>query len=129
MSAETPIWTPSPLRIADANLAPIPGASVRVEVPVGAARSVVSIPASALRKGPAGDHVFVLREDESGKTRAHLRTVTVDALQGDSVIISAGLEPGERIAASGAFKLREAALVALAEPASGGGGGRVAGGK
>ncbi len=116
-------------RIADANLAPTPGASVRVEVPVGAARSVVSIPASALRKGPAGDHVFVIREDENGKTRAHLRTVTVDALQGDSVIISSGIEAGERIAASGAFKLREAALVALAEPASGGGGGRVAGGK
>ncbi len=113
-------------RIADATLAPTPGASVRVEVPVGVARSVVSIPASALRKGPAGDHVFVLMEDENGKTRAHLRTVKVDALQGDTVIISAGVEAGERIAASGAFKLREAALVALAQPTAGG---RVAGGK
>ena len=80
--------------------------------------------------GPNGDITpLYLKdvEDENGKTRAHLRTVTVDALHGDSVIISSGLEPGERIAASGAFKLREAALVALAQPSSGGG--RLAGGK
>src|SRR5438477_436186 len=40
--------------------APAPGASVRVEVPVGPATKVVAIPVSALRKGPAGDQVFVI---------------------------------------------------------------------
>ena len=104
-------------RIADSGNGPAPGASVRVEVPVGLARSVVAVPASALRKGPGGDHVFVLSEDEQGKTRAHQRAVVVDALQGDVVVLSSGLEAGERVAASGAFKLREAALVALAQPA------------
>lgn len=102
-------------RIADADNAPSPGASVRVEVPVGAARNVVAIPASSLRKGPSGDHVFVLVEDK-GQTRVKLRSVTVDTLQGDQVVVSAGLEPGERVAASGAFKLRESALVALSNP-------------
>jgi membrane fusion protein (multidrug efflux system) len=117
-------------RIADANLAPSPGASVRVEVPVGEARNVVAVPASALRKGPGGDHVFVLAEDEHGKTRAHLRAVTVDSLQGDEVVLTAGVEAGERVAASGAFKLREAALVALAQPQpEAAGGGAAAGGK
>jgi membrane fusion protein (multidrug efflux system) len=115
-------------RIADAGLAPRPGASVRVEVPVGLARGVVAVPASALRKGPGGDHVFVLNEDEHGKTRAHLRAVTVDALQGDVVVLSSGLEPGERVAASGAFKLREAALVALAQPQAQSAGNAVAAG-
>jgi membrane fusion protein (multidrug efflux system) len=114
--------------IANSKLAPTPGASVRVEVPVGLARGVVAVPASALRKGPGGDHVFVLNEDEEGKTRAHLRAVTVDALQGDVVVLSGGLEPGERVAASGAFKLREAALVALAQPQPAGGA-AAAGGK
>jgi membrane fusion protein (multidrug efflux system) len=103
-------------RIADASQAPSPGASVRVEVPVGTSRKVVVVPASALRKGPGGDHVFVLTEDESGKTRAYQRTVTVETLRGDEVVISSGIEAGERVAASGAFKLREAALVALAQP-------------
>jgi membrane fusion protein (multidrug efflux system) len=77
-------------------------------------QSVVAVPASALRKGPAGDHVFVLATDPAGHTRAHLRPVEVSALLGDEVAIHAGLSPGEQVAASGSFKLREAALVALA---------------
>jgi membrane fusion protein (multidrug efflux system) len=101
---------------ADATAAPSPGASVRVQVPVGTPRKAVVIPASALRKGPAGDHVFLLAEDKDGKPRAYLRQVAVDALAGDDVVISSGLQPGDRVAASGSFKLREAALVALIEP-------------
>jgi membrane fusion protein (multidrug efflux system) len=117
-------------RIADGSQAPSPGASVRVEVPVGLTRTVVVVPASALRKGPGGDHVFVLAEDDQGKTRAHLRAVTVEALRGDEVVISSGVAVGERVAASGAFKLREAALVALAQPpADAPSGGAAAGGK
>ena len=104
-------------RIRDEDQMPSPGASVRVQVPVGAARMAVTIPASALRKGPGGDHVFVLAEDKQGNTRAHLRPVQVDALAGDEVVIASGLNAGERIAASGSFKLREAALVALADRA------------
>jgi membrane fusion protein (multidrug efflux system) len=100
-------------RIDDADVAPAPGASVRVDVPVSAPQLAVTIPASALRKGPAGDHVFVLAEDETGKTRAHVRTVEVEALAGDEVVIRRGLKAGERVAASGSFKLREAALVAV----------------
>src|SRR2546427_6892937 len=42
------------------NHAPSPGASGRVEVPVGPSTTVVAIPASAPRKGPGGDHVFVI---------------------------------------------------------------------
>jgi len=119
-------------RIANAEQAPSPGSSVRVEVPVGVARNGVAVPASALRKGPGGDHVFVLTEDEHGKTRAHLRAVKVDSLQGDEVVLTSGVTAGERVAASGAFKLHESALVALAQPqapAQAAGGGAVAGGK
>jgi membrane fusion protein (multidrug efflux system) len=100
-------------RILDAANAPAPGASVRVQVPVGSPRMAVAIPASALRKGPGGDHVFVLVADKDGNTRAHSRQVRVDAMTGDEVVIQQGLSPGERVAASGSFKLREAALVAI----------------
>jgi membrane fusion protein (multidrug efflux system) len=94
--------------------APAPGASVRVEVPVGPPRMVVAVPASALRKGPSGDHLFVLAPDREGKTRARLRQVQSGALLGDEVVILDGLSAGERVAASGSFKLREGMLVALA---------------
>jgi membrane fusion protein (multidrug efflux system) len=93
-----------------------PGASVRVEVPDGAARTAVAVPVSALRKGPAGDHVFVVAAAEDGKTRAHVRPVTSGAVLGDRVLIVDGLGAGEQVAASGSFKLRESALVAVADP-------------
>jgi membrane fusion protein (multidrug efflux system) len=96
--------------------APAPGASVRVRVPSGAARQVVSVPASALRKGPGGDHVFIVAPDAAGKDRAMVRKVEAGELVGDEVVIYAGLEPGERVAASGSFKLREAVLVMASEP-------------
>lgn len=101
-------------RIEGAANAPSPGASVRVRVPVGSPRKVVAIPASALRKGPGGDQVFVIELDKSGKTRAHVRPVESGAMLGDEVVIHAGLSAGEQVAVSGSFKLREAVLVVIA---------------
>lgn len=97
----------------------LPGASVRVIVPVGRPRAVVSVPVSALRKGPAGDHVFVLVDDAQGRTRAQLRTVRSGPMLGDEAVILDGLTAGERVAASGSFKLRDGGLVALAADAGG----------
>lgn len=98
----------------DAANAPAPGSAVRVHVPNGAERLAVAVPASALRKGPAGDHVFVIAKDRQGQSRSYLRTVEAGALLGDEVLIETGIKPGEQVAASGSFKLRDAALVAIA---------------
>ncbi len=94
------------------NHAPAPGASVRVEVPVGPATTVVSIPVSALRKGPGGDHVFVIAADSAGRSRAHVQAVRSGPVLEDEVFILSGLTPGQQVATSGSFKLREAVLVA-----------------
>ena len=100
--------------------APSPGASVRVLVPVGEQSTAVSVPVSALRKGPSGDHVFVISPDSTGKTRAHLRPVESGPVLGGEVLIVGGLEAGEQVATSGSFKLREAVLVALADSSAAG---------
>jgi membrane fusion protein (multidrug efflux system) len=92
-----------------------PGASVRVQVPEGEPMRVVSVPASALRKGPGGDHVFVLAPDAQGRARAELRRVHAGPLRGDDVIILDGLADGERVATSGSFKLRPDALVSVVD--------------
>lgn len=105
-------------RIEDADSALAPGASVRVRVPVGPAQSAVAVPVSALRKGPSGDHVFVIATDEQGAARAHLRHVESGAMLGDEVLIHAGLAAGEQVAASGSFKLHEAVLVAISSAAT-----------
>jgi membrane fusion protein, multidrug efflux system len=98
---------------------PSPGASVRVRVPVGEQREAVVVPVSALGRGPAGDHVFVIETSQDGQPRAHLRPVQGGEMLGDEVVIEVGLEPGLQVAASGAFKLYEGALVSIAsEPAA-----------
>lgn len=91
-----------------------PGASVRVQVATSDPRMAVAIPGSALRKGPEGDHVFVLREDGEGRIRAQLRAVEPAALLGDEVLIHDGLSAGEHVAASGSFKLRDGMPVSIA---------------
>lgn len=96
---------------------PAPGAAVRVRVPVGAPREVVTVPASALRKGPTGDHLFVVTPDPEGRPRAHLREVRGGALLGDDVVIESGLAAGETVATSGSFKLREGVLLVVAPEA------------
>lgn len=96
-----------------------PGASVRVRVAVGASRTAVVVPVSALRKGPSGDQVFVIGGGDGEETRAHVRRVEAGAVlgAGDEVVILNGLEAGERVAASGSFKLRDGALVSVADEA------------
>lgn len=97
---------------------PRPGASVRVRVPVAAPRKVVVVPVSALRRGPAGNSVFVVAEADGGQLRAAMRRVTSGAVLGDLVVIERGVDEGELIATTGSFKLRQGALVVLAAPES-----------
>ena len=97
---------------------PAPGASVRVLIPVGESSQAVVIPVSALRKGPDGDHVWIVGAEPGGVERAHERKVETGPALGQTVIVLAGLKSGERLAASGSFKLREGVLVQAAEPAS-----------
>lgn len=101
-------------RIDQASMAPSPGAAVRIRIAVGASRKAVAIPVNALRKGPAGDQVFVIEEDGEGKSRARVRRVESGAMLGDDIVIQGGLAAGERVAASGSFKLRDGVLVAAA---------------
>ena len=59
----------------------------------------------------------MLEQDPKGQLRARERQVKVDALLGDEVIVQEGLAAGERVAASGSFKLRESVLVAVSNAA------------
>lgn len=96
---------------------PAPGASVRVRVPVGPMQKVVTVPVSGLRKGPGGDHVFVITQDDKGDARAQMRQVQSGAMLGDEIVVYTGLTPGETVANAGAFKLREGALVVVKDGA------------
>ena len=94
-----------------------PGASVRVQVPDGPAAASVAVPASALRKGPGGDHVFVLGARGRGPRprggAARAQRADPGRRGGDPRRARAG----ERVAASGSFKLRPDVLVSVVEKA------------
>lgn len=101
-------------RITHTTNTPAPGASVRIRIPVGPPHKAVMIPVNALRRGPDGEYVFVIQPDKTGALRAHLRPVQSEAMFGDEVAICDGLSAGEQIAATGSFKLREQAIVGVA---------------
>lgn len=95
-----------------------PGASVRVRVPIGASRTAVVVPVTAVRKGPAGGHVYVIDGAED-QARAHVRRVEAGAVLdvGDEIVILDGLEAGERVAVSRSFELGDGALVSVVDEA------------
>ncbi|MHC9063265.1 efflux RND transporter periplasmic adaptor subunit [Nitrospira sp. CMX1] len=102
-------------RIEGTSPIPAPGASVRVRVPVGSMHKVIAIPVSALRKGPGGDQVFVIAQGQDGQTRVRARRVESGPMSGDEIVIHDGLTAGEQVAAVGSFKLRDGALVMIAD--------------
>ena len=92
-----------------------PGMFVQVEMPMGASRSVIALPASAINYAPYGDSVFVITDlkDPTGKTYRGVRQqfVKVEGARGDQVAVISGLNPGEEVVTSGVFKLRNGAAV------------------
>lgn len=94
-----------------------PGMFVQTEVVVGAGRSVVALPASAISYAPYGDSVFVLTDlkDPSGKTYRGVRQqfVKLDGTRGDQVAVVSGVQAGDEVVTSGVFKLRNGAAVVV----------------
>jgi membrane fusion protein (multidrug efflux system) len=92
-----------------------PGMFVNVDVGLGANRSVISLPASAISYAPYGDSVFVITDlkDPSGKSYRGVRQqfVKVEGSRGDQVAVISGVKPGDEVVTSGVFKLRNGAAV------------------
>jgi len=88
---------------------------VQVEVVLGASRTVVPLPASAVSYAPYGDSVFVITDlkDPKGHTYRGVRQqfVKLEGSRGDQVAVVSGLNPGDEVVTSGVFKLRNGAAV------------------
>jgi len=92
-----------------------PGMFVQAQVRTGDTASMLSLPASAISYAPYGDSVFVVSEmkgrDGSPYKGVRQQFVKLGAARGDRVAVVAGLEPGDEVVTSGAFKLRSGAAV------------------
>ena len=94
-----------------------PGMFVQVEVGVGTQRSLFPLPASAINYAPFGDSVYIVTDlkGPDGKTYRGVRQqfVKIAGARGDQVGIVSGLNQGDEVVTSGAFKLRNGAAVAV----------------
>jgi membrane fusion protein (multidrug efflux system) len=92
-----------------------PGMFVQTEVVVGANRSVIALPASAVSYAPYGDSVFIVTDlkGPDGQMYRGVRQqfVKVDGARGDQVAVVSGVGPGDEVVTSGVFKLRNGAAV------------------
>ncbi|HZX94440.1 MAG TPA: efflux RND transporter periplasmic adaptor subunit [Myxococcales bacterium] len=99
---------------ADARLRP--GMFANVEVLAPDKRQVLVIPSTAVLYAPYGDSVFAIEEKkDNGATSliAHQKFVRLGERRGDLIAVDSGLQPGESIVSSGAFKLRNGMAVAV----------------
>jgi membrane fusion protein (multidrug efflux system) len=90
-----------------------PGMFVQVEVGVGANRDVIGLPASAISYAPYGDSVYVVsnEKDTKGNRKVRQQFVKIEGTRGDQVAVVSGLNAGDEVVSSGAFKLRNGAPV------------------
>jgi len=88
---------------ADARLRP--GMFVNVEVLSGDTRPVLTIPTTAVLYAPYGDSVYVAEQKDGGLT-ARQKFVRIGERRGDIVVVDSGLDAGETVVSSGAFKLK-----------------------
>jgi membrane fusion protein (multidrug efflux system) len=104
-----------------------PGMFARIQVLLPTEEQVLVVPATSILSAPYGDSVFVV-EPQSATNGApaglvvRQKFIRTGAARGDFVSVDTGLRPGERVVASGLFKLRNGMAVVenndLAPPAA-----------
>jgi membrane fusion protein (multidrug efflux system) len=92
-----------------------PGMFVQAEVVLGAPTPVVALPTSAIAYAPYGNSVFIVgpMKGPDGKSYSGVRQqfVKLGPSRGDQVAVLSGVKPGEEVATSGVFKLRNGGAV------------------
>jgi membrane fusion protein (multidrug efflux system) len=89
-----------------------PGMFARVEVVLPDEQSVLVVPATSILSAPYGDSVYVIEKASGTNATASAglvvrqQFVKTGRAHGDFVSVESGLKPGDRVASSGIFKLR-----------------------
>jgi membrane fusion protein, multidrug efflux system len=84
-----------------------PGQFVNVRVMTQMQRQVLTIPATALERGPDGQFTYVVQPDSTIK----VAPITTGEQTGDIVVVEKGLEPGDKVVASNQYRLQPGSLI------------------
>ncbi len=93
-----------------------PGMFARVEVLLPEEQNVLVIPATSVLSAPFGDSVYVIETNPASagtppQLVVHQQFIRTGSVRGDFVSVESGLKPGDRVASSGKFKLRNGLIV------------------
>lgn len=84
-----------------------PNEFVNVRIQTEVLHGAVVIPAAALQNGSRGNYVFVVKADHT----AAIAPVQIGLTQGNSVVVTSGIEPGDTVVTDGQDKLRNGSHV------------------
>ena len=103
-------------RFANAGNTLFPSQFVNTRILLDTLKGAVVVPVTALRHGPNGDFVYVLKNDRTVTQTA----VTQGVATADTVQVTQGLEVGERVITEGGDRLKDGAKVSLPGDAASG---------
>jgi membrane fusion protein, multidrug efflux system len=84
-----------------------PGQFVNVRVMTEMQHQVLTMPASALQRGPEGTFTYVVQPDSTIRVAA----LTTGEQNGDIVVVEKGLEAGDKVVASNQYRLQPGSLI------------------
>src|SRR5712691_2925341 len=85
-----------------------PNQFVNVHLLVDTKHNLTIIPTAAIQRGPQGTYIYAVAKDPTGKdTIAKIYPVTIAQTTGNSVGLSAGLNPGDMVVIDGQDKLQD----------------------
>jgi multidrug efflux system membrane fusion protein len=91
-----------------------PGQFVNVQLHLQTLKGVITIPLTAENQGPKGPFAFVVGAD----SKVSVRPITIDHVQGDTVVIKSGLQAGDVVVIDGQATLKPGSLVRPVQPAT-----------
>jgi multidrug efflux system membrane fusion protein len=86
-----------------------PNQFVNATLLVDTLHGVTVVPRAAIQRGSLGTYVYVVKPDDT----VTARKVTLGPSQGERIVVTAGVAPGDTVVTDGADKLREGAKVRL----------------
>jgi multidrug efflux system membrane fusion protein len=92
------------------NYALWPGQYVNARLLLKTLPHVVTVPSTAVQRGPDGMYVYVIKEDST----AAMQPVTVGQMANGISVITKGLDAGTRVVASGQYRLQPGTRVQVA---------------
>jgi len=91
-----------------------PGLFVNAHLQVNTLKDVVTVPDTALQRGPNGLYVYLVKPDE----HVAMQAVTVTLDDGHLAVIADGVQAGDRVVTNGQLRLQNGSRVAVAKASS-----------